>query len=169
MYLIPSVVWQKILMERIYSHLVPSSGGMSEVPSVSPFLPLVSYLPVLRVYVVPSEFAHSPTTWYTFTSSFGFTSTLTSCCTCSILVTVELLPQLNPVVAERPSFTENISRMEAPTSPDTVKLVLPPDDVVLAADVPLVIVTFRVALPGLLCLSLAKNTYCGIAMQQKRR
>lgn len=162
--MIPSVVLQKILINRIYTHLDPSSGGISEVSSVSPLLPLVSYLPVLRVYLVPSEFSHSPTTWYTSTSSPGFTSTLTSCFTSSTLVELELLLQSNPVVAERPSFAENILSMEAPSSADTVKLVLPPDDVVLDDDVPLVIVTFRLALFGLLCLSLAKNLYCGIAM-----
>ena len=77
---------------------------------------------------------------------------------------VELLLQSNPVVAETPSFTENTLSTVAPTSLDTVKLVLPPDDVVLDDDVPLVIVTFRLALFGLLCLSLAKNINCGIAM-----
>lgn len=158
------MVWQKILIKGIYAHLDPSSGGISEVPSVSPPLPLVSYLPVLRVYFVPSEFLHSPITWYTSTSSFSFTSTVTSWLTCSTLVELELLLQSNPVVRERPRFAENILSIEAPSSPDTVKLVLPPDDEVLDDVVPLVIVTFKVALFGLLCLSLAKNLNCGIPM-----
>ena len=111
---------------------------------------------------MPSLFLHSPTTWNTDTSSPGWTPMDISLVTCwnSVLVVDKL--QLCSNVPDAPIFTSKSFITLNPTSPDTVALELPPLDVDLEEDIPLVMMTFLVAFSvGCLFITFCKKTSCG--------
>lgn len=136
--------------------------------SVAPSFPMTLKVAVLTLYVVPSELLHSPTTWYTVTSSPGATGTLMVRSISWKSVIVELWPQLCPVVCEMPIFAENIPRICAPTSPDIARLLLPLCSVVLEDDIPWVILTLFLAVLFLYSFfSLCRDTSYGIKSGEK--